>query len=244
MVRPAWLHRPSDPPVGTRPRLPTAASSFGSSATDWTDVTDAPATAPAWSASGDVYIELAADKDVCVKDGVMYVGGAATAAGQKALGGVGGGNSAAAGATAGDAAGEKKKKAKVKDYMKTSLSSERTFFKWVWTGLQFGALGTFVFVSFVDEGPPLRLMLVVACWMIGFAAAVYGLLQYHRRRRALLADNPDPAAWESPAAPGVVVSLFFCVIVAILTYSIITEQHHLAVGLGPKAPTAPEGGDR
>lgn len=116
--------------------------------------------------------------------------------------------------------------------------------QWVWTGLQFGALGTFVFVSFVDEGPPLRLMLVVACWVIGFAAAVYGLIQYHRRRRALLADNPDPAAWESPAAPGVVVSLFFCVIVAILTYSIITEQHHLAVGLGPKAPAAPGGGDR
>lgn len=93
-------------------------------------MTDAPATAPAWSASGDVYIELAADKDVCVKDGVMYVGGAATAAGQKALGGVGGGNSAAAGATAGDAAGEKKKKAKVKDYMKTSLSSGKRSVGW------------------------------------------------------------------------------------------------------------------
>lgn len=109
--------------------------------------------------------------------------------------------------------------------------------QWLWTGLQFGALGTFVYVSFVDEGPPLRLMLVVACWTIGFAASVYGLLQYHRRRRALLADNADPASWESPAAPGVVVSLFFCVIVAILTYSIVTEQHHVAVGIGRKVPT-------
>lgn len=118
MTRPAWLHRPANPPVGTRPRLPTAASSFGSASTDWTDVTDAPAPAPAWSAAGDVYIELAGDKDVCVKDGVMYVGGAAAAAGQKALGGGPGGEEGAAAA-----AGEKKKKAKVKDYMKTSLSS-------------------------------------------------------------------------------------------------------------------------
>lgn len=113
--------------------------------------------------------------------------------------------------------------------------------QWVWTGLQFGALGTFVFVSFVDEGPPLRLILVATCWLLGFSASVYGLLQYHRRRRALMQDNPDPRVWESPAAPGVIVALFFGLIVAILTYAIVTEQHHLSAGVGAKAAQPPGG---
>lgn len=191
MGRPAWLHRPADPPVGTRPRLPTAASSFGSGTTDWTDVTDAPAPAPAWSASGDVYIELAADKDVCVKDGVMYMGGAATAAGQKALGGGGGGDGASAGAAAVDAAGEKKKKAKVKDYMKTSLSSGTCSAAWQRTtsrvgrgggsgkeGVHWGSLSliSWLFVLFLDDVLPLLM-----CFSYGPRAPRWLRLRLHRK---------------------------------------------------------------
>ena len=109
----------------------------------------------------------------------------------------------------------------------------------MWTGLQFGALGTFVFVSFYEEGFPYRLVLVFICWIVGFCSACYGLLQYQRRRTALLDDDPDPTRWESPRAPFVLVALFFMVVLSVLTYAIVTRQHHtFAQRAGGVAPAA------
>lgn len=96
----------------------------------------------------------------------------------------------------------------------------------MFAGLQFGALGTLLFVSFRDDGGfPVRLLLVFGCWGLGLAASCYGLLQYHRRRAALTADDPDPARWESPRAPFVLVAAFFLVVLTVLSYAIATRQH-------------------
>lgn len=111
----------------------------------------------------------------------------------------------------------------------------------MYAGLQFGALGTFIFVSFDDSGFPWRLLMVFGCWILGFLAACYGLVQYHRRRQALSSDDPDPGRWESPRAPFVLVALFFLVVLTILTYAVATRQHHRQIRGVPTQPAGDAG---
>lgn len=80
----------------------------------------------------------------------------------------------------------------VSDALKTDMASERTFFKWLWTGLHTGAIGTFIFVTFdSDKEDPYRLAVVAFAWSIAFALVLYGLFAYHRRRRALREGRLD-----------------------------------------------------
>lgn len=53
------------------------------------------------------------------------------------------------------------------DDMKTHMSNERTFFKWLWSGLRLGSIGTFVLGFFDGKHDPLRLPLVAFCWVGG-----------------------------------------------------------------------------
>eukprot|EP00170_Pyropia_yezoensis_P003435 contig_14340_g3442 len=120
---------------------------------------------------------------------------------------------------------EKELKKAVKDYMKTALSSERTFFKWVWTGLNLGALGMFSLAFFEDHTPfPYRLLLTGAAWAAGLLAALYGLRQFHRRRAALLTATDDPSAWESPRAPAIVVAVFASMLGLMVVYAVASHQ--------------------
>lgn len=119
------------------------------------------------------------------------------------------------------------------------VSTTRPPQQWMFAGLQFGALGTLLFVSFRDEGGfPIRLILVFGAWGFGLGSSVYGLLQYNRRRQALNADDPDPARWESPRAPMVLVAAFFLLVLTVLVYAIATRQHQ------PPLPWSPSLGDR
>ncbi|GAB0488909.1 hypothetical protein MMPV_000122 [Pyropia vietnamensis] len=123
------------------------------------------------------------------------------------------------------AAKEKKElQKKIKDYMKTALSSERTFFKWIWTALNLGALGTFALAFFHDDGFPYRLILVAIAWVMGLFFAIYGLRQFHRRRKALLSVTDDPETWESPQAPAIVVAAFVLMLLSIIAYAIASDQ--------------------
>ncbi|GAB0493594.1 hypothetical protein MMPV_004879 [Pyropia vietnamensis] len=120
---------------------------------------------------------------------------------------------------------EKRLKKAIKDYMKTSLSSERTFFKWVWTGLNLGALGMFSLAFFEDTTPfPYRLLLTGTAWAAGLLTALYGLRQFHRRRRALLTATDDPAAWESPRALANVVGVFADMLALMVVYAVASHQ--------------------
>lgn len=139
-------------------------------------------------------------------------------------------------AAAKDAKRQKELKKAIKDYMKTSLSSERTFFKWVWTGLNLGALGMFSLAFFEDHTAfPFRLLLTAVAWAAGLVCALYGLRQFHRRRRALLTANDDPTAWESPSAPAVVVAVFAGMIALMVLYAVVSHQtfhSHATVAVG------------
>lgn len=80
----------------------------------------------------------------------------------------------------------------VSDALKTDMAAERTFFKWLWTGLHTGAIGTFIFITFdSDKDDPYRLAVVAFAWSIAFALVLYGLFAYHRRRRALREGRLD-----------------------------------------------------
>lgn len=85
----------------------------------------------------------------------------------------------------------KKKKDKsgqkaVADALKTDMAAERTFFKWLWTGLHTGAIGSFIFITFDgDKEDPMRLVVVGFSWLVALMLVLYGTVAYYRRRHAL-----------------------------------------------------------
>jgi len=123
MAGPSWLHN-TNTPVGKRPRLPTAASSFTSVSSTRTDA-DVPTVV---NADGEVYIELSGDKDVCVKDGVLYVGGEPAAAAGEAKEVV----AATATAAVDGAAQEQKEQKEVKKKVKVRGGRRERKGTWQW----------------------------------------------------------------------------------------------------------------
>lgn len=96
--------------------------------------------------------------------------------------------------------------------------------QWIWAGLNLGAIGTFALVFFHDEGFPFRLIVTAVAWVMALASALYGLRQFHRRRRALLSVVDDPETWESPAAPAMVVAAFVLMMLTLIVYAIASGQ--------------------
>lgn len=89
--------------------------------------------------------------------------------------------------------GKKLKKSGVKevsDALKTDMAAERTFFKWLWTGLHTGAIGSFIFIAFDgDKNDPMRLVVVGVSWLVALVLVLYGTFAYYRRRYALRIGN-------------------------------------------------------
>lgn len=117
---------------------------------------------------------------------------------------------------------KKKKKAKfVAVLLKTHMSSERTFFKYLWTGLNLGGLGTFIFITFSTSSGPYLTVTVLFAWAVAFALMVFGLWGYVRRRAALdkedLAEVPPIMAY----GPLIVCVAVACVVAAGFTYAIV-----------------------
>lgn len=131
------------------------------------------------------------------------------------------------GAPSSSEAGPKKKKEKsgqklVADALKTDMAAERTFFKWLWTGLHTGAIGTFIFVTFDDDASATARFYVVGfAWIVAFALVLFGLYCYNRRRRALRLGRLD----EIPVlardyGPYIVVAALLAVVLAGFGYAL------------------------
>lgn len=122
----------------------------------------------------------------------------------------------------------------VSDALKTDMAAERTFFKWLWTGLHTGAIGTFIFVTFdTDKSDPYRIGVVAFAWIVAFALVLYGLYAYNRRRTALREGRIEilpPITREY--GPLIVVVAIFLVVVSGLLYAILSGA---AVHRGNKA---------
>eukprot|EP00177_Eucheuma_denticulatum_P001326 GFKZ01002406.1.p1 GENE.GFKZ01002406.1~~GFKZ01002406.1.p1 ORF type:complete len:250 (+),score=46.61 GFKZ01002406.1:539-1288(+) len=112
---------------------------------------------------------------------------------------------------------------KVADALKTDMAAERTFFKWLWTGLHTGAIGSFIFVTFDgNKEDPMRLVVVGFSWMVALGLVLYGTFAYYRRRRALrrgsLEEIPE---WTREHSPLVVVLALVSVVGVALGYAVL-----------------------
>lgn len=76
---------------------------------------------------------------------------------------------------------KKEKKRAKDDDIKTHMSNERTFFKWLFFGFHLGGFGTFIITFFPPRSG--RIYVVLFIWLIGFYFMYYGLYRYFVRRR-------------------------------------------------------------
>lgn len=145
----------------------------------------------------------------------------------------------------GDKEKEKKKKAKkekaeaksVSDALKIDMAAERTFFKWLWTGLHAGAIGSFIFVTFdVGKHAESRLVVVGFSWIVALLLVIYGTVAYYQRRRALRMGNiEEVSGFMREHSPLVVLLALTAVVGLALGYAIWTNrdfQGDNAAGLG------------
>ncbi|KAI0563768.1 hypothetical protein FGB62_34g136 [Gracilaria domingensis] len=118
---------------------------------------------------------------------------------------------------------EKSPQKQVADLLKTDMAAERTFFKWLWTGLHTGAIGSFIFVTFdVDKEDPLRVVVVGFSWFIALLLVLYGTFAYYRRRHALRTGNIEHVpAFTREHSPLVVVSALLLVVGVTMTYALM-----------------------
>lgn len=134
------------------------------------------------------------------------------------------------GSTRGETKKAKKEKSPQKavaDQLKTDMAAERTFFKWLWTGLHTGAIGSFIFVTFdSDESDPMRLVVVAFAWIVAFLLVLYGLFAYYRRRQALRTGQIDRIpAFTREHSPIIVVVALGLVVGSALLYAAFSGTH-------------------
>jgi len=119
---------------------------------------------------------------------------------------------------------EKKKKSKRRkdDDIKTHMSNERTFFKWLFFGFHIGGFGTFILTFFPAGGG--RVYVVLFVWLVAFFFMYYGLFRYLTRRRAMKYGAAREEDWDDPIAPALMTIALFLTVGAIIFYAVSTSQ--------------------
>ncbi len=115
---------------------------------------------------------------------------------------------------------EKRKEKQVADRIKLNMANERTFTKWVVTGMQIGAIGTLVLMALdPSQSTAWGIVTLGFAWTVGFTIASYGLMGYYGRRRALESGklSADPAMWR-PFAPALLMISLVAVVIPSLVY--------------------------
>lgn len=134
-------------------------------------------------------------------------------------------------ATAKDVVAEKKLKKHAKmvvDQLKINMANERTFVKWVLTGMQMGAIGTFVLLALTkDKTTAWGVATLTFAWFVGFGIAFYGLVGYYGRRRALMTGDvsQDPGSKNGYFPALVVLGLVAVVFTSLLYVGIAGTRH-------------------
>lgn len=114
---------------------------------------------------------------------------------------------------------KKKEGKKVSDLIKLNMANERTFMKWVVMGMHMGAIGTFVLLALDRDRSTIWGVITLAfAWAVGFSIALYGLIGYYGRRRALANGDlkSDPADGRAVFPIVVIVSLVAVVVTGLV----------------------------
>uniref|UniRef100_A0A6T5VQV8 DUF202 domain-containing protein n=1 Tax=Erythrolobus australicus TaxID=1077150 RepID=A0A6T5VQV8_9RHOD len=106
--------------------------------------------------------------------------------------------------------------------LKTNMGNERTFFKWMFTGLHVGTASTWVLKFFAEPGPS-ELWMALFAWIVAFAIVGYGLAGYYRRRRAIF-DGKSVSEAESPTAVVLVALASTLTMGGIILYSVVSIE--------------------
>lgn len=109
--------------------------------------------------------------------------------------------------------------AKSKYDMKNHMANERTFFKYLFTGLHVGGVGTLV-LSFFSRDDGFKLALVITIWLIAFGFMFWGLYSYYHRKHLMESGHFKDSQMLNPHTPAIISSIFLFVIVLVLAYAV------------------------
>ncbi len=115
------------------------------------------------------------------------------------------------------------KLAKSKYDMKNHMANERTFFKYLFTGLHIGGIGTLVLTFFANEDIH-KLYLVIAIWCIAFGFMGWGLYNYYHRKALMESGHYRETQMLNPHTPALISGIFIFVIMLVLFYAMWSHQ--------------------
>mmetsp|Transcript_9808 Transcript_9808/g.20627 ORF Transcript_9808/g.20627 Transcript_9808/m.20627 type:complete len:177 (+) Transcript_9808:81-611(+) len=104
--------------------------------------------------------------------------------------------------------------------LKTNMGNERTFFKWLFTGLHVGTASTWV-LKFFAEPSSSQLWIALGAWLVAFAIIGYGLIGFYRRRVAIF-QGKSVAHAENPVAVVLVALASTFTMGGIIVYSVFS----------------------
>jgi uncharacterized membrane protein YidH (DUF202 family) len=121
--------------------------------------------------------------------------------------------------------------AKSKYDMKNHMANERTFFKYLFTGLHVGSIGTLV-LNFFPNTDITKIYLVIAIWVIAFAFMFWGLYGYYRRKYLMETGMFKDTQMLNPHMPLIITSIFFGVVLLVVIYAVyVGHRSHPGVKL-------------
>lgn len=103
--------------------------------------------------------------------------------------------------------------------MKSHMANERTFFKYLFTGLHIGSIGTLVLTFFPNNDVD-KLYLVASIWCIAFGFMFWGLYGYYRRKSLMENGKFSQGDEISPHTPLLISSIFVMVILLVIGYGL------------------------
>jgi len=115
------------------------------------------------------------------------------------------------------------KLAKSKYDMKNHMANERTFFKYLFTGLHIGSIGTLV-LSFFPSTDLTKLYLVLVIWLIAFGFMFFGLTSYYRRKYLMENGFFKDSQMLNPHTPLIITVIFVFVIFLVILYAVSSDQ--------------------
>lgn len=113
---------------------------------------------------------------------------------------------------------------KSKYNMKNHMANERTFFKYLFTGIHIGGIGTLV-LSYFSTDNITKIYLVLFIWIIAFCFMFWGLYNYYKRKWMMESGLFKVTSLLNPHTPAIVTATFIYIVLLILIYAILSKHY-------------------